>query len=141
MINFLVTLAVRWSGLACSLISDACAAYSREGLRAAFFEVGVRARVLHTLTLGSPIIFGEMLRTTRETEGLRAAWRAGEPTEDYVRRRCAEVGVSVGSPTHNVVLVWATEVVNWWEWSAPLVERRPREERQPGEVWSERIPG
>lgn len=91
--SFLVTLFVRWLGLACSLLGDACAAYSREGLRAAFFEVGLRACVLHSLTLGAPVIFGEMLRAARETDSLRSAWLAGESVGDYVRRRCEEVGV------------------------------------------------
>jgi hypothetical protein len=114
-LNFFVTLAARWLGLACSLAGDARAAYAREGLRAALFELEVGARTAHALALGSPIIFGELLRATREAEGLRVARRAGWSVEAYVRRRCVEVGVPLGSETHTAVLVWATEIVNFWE--------------------------
>ncbi|HEX8503718.1 MAG TPA: hypothetical protein VF659_24245 [Pyrinomonadaceae bacterium] len=115
MLNFIRTSFRRWLALARSLFADALAAGRRDGLRAACFEFEVGARTLHAFALGAPIIVGEMLRVTRETVGLRAAWRAGVLAETYVRRRCEVLGVPVGSPTHNVVLAWATDVVSFWE--------------------------
>jgi hypothetical protein len=112
---FLLTVSVRWLAALRSLCADARAAYKSNGARAALFEVEMRGRALYALALGAPVIFGELLDVTRESEGLRAAWRAGVAPETYVRRRCEGTGIAVGSPTYMAVLSWSWSLINFWE--------------------------
>ncbi len=115
LLNFFVTVFLRWLAAARRLCADTRAAYTRDGLRAACFEFELRARTAHALALSAPLIFNELLDLTVESEGLRAAMRDGIAPETYVRRKCELLGVPVGSPTFNAMLTWAWQIRNYSE--------------------------
>ncbi|MBC7928991.1 MAG: hypothetical protein H7Z38_00295 [Rubrivivax sp.] len=114
-VGFFLHLSARWLAALRRLFAEASTAYSRDGLRAALFEVELRARVFHALLLGAPLIFDEMIELQRESRGLLAAWRDGLAPEAYVRRKCEALGICIGSPTHVAILSWAWATVNHWE--------------------------
>jgi hypothetical protein len=113
-LNFLLTLLSRWLVVARDSFTSMRAAYRSRGLRAALFELEMRAKTCCALALGSPLVFAELLATVTETENLRAAWDAGVAPETYVRRRCEAMGIAVGSPTYLAILAWSWSMVNFW---------------------------
>ncbi|MFL6285711.1 MAG: hypothetical protein ACJ74Q_21445 [Pyrinomonadaceae bacterium] len=105
----------RWLSAAWSLLVAAHVAYAGGGARAAVFELKVRALALHSLTVGAPLIFNELVASMTERENLLAAYRRGVSPEHYVRTKCEALGVAAGSPSYSAVLAWAWSVVNFVE--------------------------